>query len=247
MKVNYGIYLGVTSASIAKMEDGLPVILRTNTLKDRMPVCVCINRKRMTQVGDAAYNAHRSEFIKHQNGLESTSTNSFVEFGKTLGTDKSYYSSNANKSFTSTELIAEIIKKLLSFEKNRKVNSTVITIPNGFKINQIDAIIKAGRLAGLEQVEVVQEAIAVGLAYDLDSDNKDGCCLVFDFGRGTFNAALLKVVDGIIQMLDSSGDNFLGGKNLDDEIVDKIIIPHLKENFSLDNLMEDNNKMNILR
>jgi len=57
---------------------------------------------------------------------------------------------------------------------------------------------------------------------------------VFDFGGGTSDSALVKVSDGIIKVIDTEGDNFLGGKNLDEAIVDEIFIPYLKENFSID-------------
>ena len=242
MKVNYGIYLGLTSASIAKMENGIPVILKSNSLKDRMPVCVYFNRKGSIQVGDTAYNAHRTEFIKTQNVGENTSTNSFVEFGRTIGTDMLYHSTNANKSFSSTELVAVVIKALLSFEKSQDINAAVITIPDAFKNNQINAIRKAGELAGLEQIEVVRESIAATLAYGLDSLKNKGFSLIFSFDD-VFNVSLIK--DG--QILDTEGDNYLGGKNLDFAIVDEIILPYIKNNFVINSILADDTKKQNLR
>lgn len=242
MKVNYGIYLGLTSASIAKMENGIPVILKSNSLKDIMPVCVYFNRKGTIQVGDAAYNAHRSEIKNNEKDWGNNSINSFVEFTRTLGTDKLYHSTNANKSFKSEELVAEIIKALLSFEKDQDTNSAVITIPDAFKINQIDSVKQAGRLAGLEQIEVVRESIAATLAYGLDSERKNGFWLEFDFGDGTFNATLLKVEEGITKVIDTEGDNYLGGKNLDFAIVDEIILPYIQENFVINSILADDTK-----
>ena len=52
------------------------------------------------------------------------------------------------------------------------------------------------------------------MAYGLDASSKDGVWLVFDFGGGTFDAALLKVEDGIMKVIDTEGDNYLGGKNM---------------------------------
>lgn len=71
--------------------------------------------------------------------------------------------------------------------------------------------------------------------------------MVFDFGGGTFDAALLKVEEGIMQVVDTEGDNYLGGKNLDYAIVDGIIIPYLKEHFSIDCILADDSKREILR
>ena len=65
-------------------------------------------------------------------------------------------------------------------------------------------------------VELVQEPYAAAIAYGVASSNKNGYWLVFDFGGGTFDSALVKVEDGIIKVIDTEGDNFLGGKNLDE-------------------------------
>lgn len=71
------------------------------------------------------------------------------------------------------------------------------------------------------------------MAYGLSCDNKDGKWLVFDFGGGTFDAALVKVEDGILTVFDTEGDNFLGGKNLDEAVVNKILLPSLREEYDL--------------
>ena len=71
--------------------------------------------------------------------------------------------------------------------------------------------------------------------------------MVFDFGGGTFDAALLKVEDGIMQVFDTEGDNYLGGKNLDYAIVDNIIIPYLQENYAVDGYLQDEEKKEVLR
>jgi len=247
MKVNYGIYLGVSSASIAKMEGGIPVILKSNALKDKMPVCIYFNNKGSIQVGDSAYNAHKRGIINNQRDWSKSANNSFVEFTRTLGTDKTYYSTNANKTFTSSELVAEIIKTLISFEKSTDINAAVITVPDAYKINQIEAVREAGELAGLIQVEIIKESIAATMVYGLDSDKKDGFWLVFDFGGETFDAALLKVEEGIMKVIDTEGDNYLGGKNLDFVIVDEIILPYIKENFVIDSILADHIKKQILR
>ena len=85
------------------------------------------------------------------------------------------------------------------------------------------------------------------MAYGLDSKKKDGFWLVFDFGGGTFDAALLKVEDGIMIVKDTEGDNYLGGKNLDLAIVDKIIMPYFEQNYAIDSILDDDNKKQILR
>ena len=247
MKINYGIHLGKSSASIAKMEAGEPYVIKSDTMRDKLPMCVYFNKKRAVRVGDAAFNAHKIDKLKSQKSWNSSSQNSFTEFTRTLGTDKVYYSSNANKSFSSTELVTEVLKTLISFEKNVNINSAVITVPDSFKMKQIDAIRGAGKLAGLKQVEIVRESFAAALAYGLDSNKKDGFWLVFDFGGGTFDAALLKVEEGIMKVIDTEGDNYLGGKNLDFAIVDKIIIPYIQENFVIDSIIKNQEKFTAFK
>lgn len=85
-------------------------------------------------------------------------------------------------------------------------------MPAAFKNNQIDATRRAGKLAGFSHIEVLQEPVAASMAYGLESKSKNGFWLVFDFGGGTFDAALLKVEDGIMKVIDTEGDNYLGGK-----------------------------------
>lgn len=245
--VDFGIDLGTTNSSISKMENGNPESIRTNTLKDTLPSCVFINRKGAFQIGDAAFNALKIEKLNAMKDWNSDDDNSFIEFKRTMGSDAKKNSSNAKRSFSSIELSAEVLKTLKSFEKDENVNAVVITVPAAFKNNQIDHTRKAGKLAGFQQVEIITEPEAAAWVYGMNADNKDGYWLVFDFGGGTFDAALLKVSDGIRQVIDTEGDNYLGGKNLDEEIVDKIIIPYLEKNYEIGSLLSDDNKNKILR
>jgi molecular chaperone DnaK len=178
--------------------------------------------------------------------MHGSDSNAYLEFKTTMGTDIPYPSSFLNKEFTSEELSAEILLKLKSFVKDENVNSIVITVPARFKVPQNEATIKAGKLAGFEVVELLQEPIAASIAYGLDAKNKDGIWLVFDFGGGTFDVALVKVVQGVMTVIDTAGDNNLGGKNLDLAMVDKLIIPYLDENYSIKSFLKEPKK-EILR
>lgn len=245
-KIDYGIDLGTTNSAISRMENGDVTIKKTDTLKDTMPSCVYINKKKAIQVGDSAYNALKRDQLSSMKSDESSS-NSFIEFKRTMGTDKKYSSSNFEKDLTSEELSAEVLKTLKSFIKDENVNAVVITVPAAFKNNQKEATREAAKLAGFDHIELLQEPVAAAMAYGLDSKKKDGYWLVFDFGGGTFDAALLKVEDGIMKVADTEGDSYLGGKNLDLAIVDEVILPYLQENYSIDSILEDDNKKQILR
>lgn len=235
-KIDYGIDLGTTNSGIARMENGEPIIKKTDTLKDTMPSCINFNKKQSIIAGDGASNTFRSDRLRALKSLKSDS-NTFIEFKRTMGTDKTYSSSNMKKEYTSEELSAEVLKKLKSFITDDEIQSIVITVPAKFTINQKDATSRAAKIAGFEHCELLQEPIAASMAYGLDSTSKDGFWLVFDFGGGTFDAALLKVEDGIMKVIDTEGDNYLGGKNIDYAIVDEILIPDLKGKFKIDSYL----------
>ena len=246
-KIDYGIDLGTTNSAISRMENGEATIKKTDTLKDTMPSSVYINKKKAIQVGDSAYNALKRDKLKAMKTWNDSDSNSYIEFKRTMGSDKSYSSSNLGKDLTSEELSAEVLKTLKSFVKDENVNSIVITVPAAFKNNQKEATREAAKLAGFDHIELLQEPVAASMAYGLDSDKKDGFWLVFDFGGGTFDAALLKVEEGIMKVIDTEGDNYLGGKNLDFAIVDEIILPYIQENFAIDSILADDAKKQILR
>lgn len=246
-KIDYGIDLGTTNSAISRIENGEAVIKKTDTLKDTMPSSVYINKKQATQVGDSAYNALKRDKLSAMKNWDDSDSNSYIEFKRTMGTDKKYFSSNLGKELSSEELSAEVLKTLKSFIKDENINAIVITVPAAFKNNQIDATRRAAKLAGFEHTEVLQEPVAAAMAYGLENKKKDGFWLVYDFGGGTFDAALLKVEEGIMKVADTEGDNYLGGKNLDLAIVDEIILPHIEQNYAIYSILEDDNKKQILR
>lgn len=246
-KVDYGIDLGTTNSAISRIEDGEAVIKKTDTLKDTMPSCVYINKKKAIQVGDGAYNALKRDKLGAMKNWDDADSNAFIEFKRTIGSDKMYQSTNLARELSSEALSAEVLKTLKSFIKDENINAVVITIPAAFKNNQKEATRQAAKLAGFDHIELLQEPVAAAMAYGLSAENKNGFWLVFDFGGGTFDAALLKVEEGIMKVIDTEGDNYLGGKDLDMAIVDEIILPYIEENYAIDSILEDDTKKQILR
>lgn len=247
IKIDYGIDLGTTNSAICRMEKGDPVIKKTDTLKDTMPSCVAVNKKGTLKVGDAAYNEMKSAKRRASKVGKPDASNSYIEFKRDMGTDKTYPCQNLGRNFTPEELSGEVLKALKSFVADENFASVVITVPAKFTVNQKTATMQAARIAGFKQCELLQEPIAASMAYGLSSGSKEGQWMVFDFGGGTFDAALLRVEDGIMQVYDTEGDNYLGGKNLDEAIVDKIIIPYLRQHYSIDGIMADPVKKEVLR
>ncbi|MDR1182910.1 MAG: Hsp70 family protein [Bacteroidales bacterium] len=247
LKIDYGIDLGTTNSAIARMEKGAPKIIKSDVLKDTVPSCVHYNRKQYVLVGDPAMNVMKTDSQRAMKNFRKGETNTFIEFKRTMGTTVIFPSKNMNKELTSEELSAEILKKLKSFVLDENISSIVITVPAKFISPQNEATIKAAKLAGFKQVRLLQEPIAAATAYGLNAEQKDGYWLVFDFGGGTFDAALIKVEDGAMTVKDTDGDNWLGGKNLDEAIVDQIIIPNLQRDYHINSILNDPDKREILR
>lgn len=252
LKIDYGIDLGTTNSAICRMEQGVPVLKKIEVTDDTMPSCVFFNKRGGVVVGASAYRSMKSDKRRASKSWKTEATNTYVEFKRTMGSDKIYHSSNMEKNdkksdYTSEELSAEVLKTLKSFITDENVNSVVITVPAKFTVNQKTATLQAAKLAGFDHCELLQEPIAASMAYGLSSAQKEGIWMVFDFGGGTFDAALIKVEDGIMQVFDTEGDNYLGGKNLDEAIVDKLMIPYLQANYSIEGILADKQKNEVLR
>lgn len=246
-KIDYGIDLGTTNSAIARMENGVPTIKKSDTLKDTVPSCVHFNKRQDILVGDTAFNVMKNDNTRALKTFEAGKTNTFIEFKRTMGTTHTYECSNMSKSFASEELSAEVLKKLKSFIQDENIYAIVITVPAKFLNPQNEATMKAAKLAGFKHVQLLQEPVAAATAYGLTAKNKDSFWCVFDFGGGTFDAALVKSEEGILSVKDTDGDNWLGGKNLDEAIVDQLIIPYLQQTYAIDSILEDATKKEILR
>lgn len=248
-KINRGIDLGTTNSAIAVMENGIPVIKKSSTQKDTTPSVVSINRKGVIHTGDAAVNDLASQIFRVTQSWDgrSASTDGFKEFKRTMGSVKVYRSRNLRKDFTSQELSAEIIKTLAVHAEANDGGSIVISVPAKFDATQKDATVEAARLAGFRHVELLQEPIAAAIAFGVGSAQADGFWLVFDFGGGTFDAALLRVDGGVQQVVDTEGNSYLGGKDIDYAIVDHLLLPHVEKYFNITRIKDSEKKMSMLR
>ncbi|MEM1082756.1 MAG: Hsp70 family protein [Verrucomicrobiota bacterium] len=114
----------------------------------------------------------------------------------------------------STEILREL-KRVAEWRLESKVTKAVITVPAYFNDGQRAATKRAGELAGLEVVRVLNEPTAAALAYGLDKLEEKSRVAVYDFGGGTFDLSILEMQDGVFQVLATRGDTRLGGDDLD--------------------------------
>ena len=252
LKIDYGIDLGTTNSAIARMENGESVIKKTKTQMDTLPSCVYFSKSKKgtsINVGLQAKPKIYSDAITALNKGEYNSEKfGYIEFKRDMGTDMKYSNSRMTKPFYyPEELSAEVLKELKQIINDEEVKAVVITVPAKFTVTQKTATKEAATLAGFEHCELLQEPIAAAMAYGLSSIQKDARWLVFDFGGGTFDAALLKVEDGIMQVFDTEGNNRLGGKDLDNAVIDKILLPALNNEYNLTSYYGEEWKMQCLR
>jgi len=122
-----------------------------------------------------------------------------------------------NRTLTPPEISAAVLKQLKENAEvalGAPVSQAVITVPAYFNDAQRQATKDAGRLAGLEVLRLVNEPTAAALAYGLDK-RKEGIIAVYDFGGGTFDISILRLHDGIFEVLATNGDTHLGGDDID--------------------------------
>ncbi|MBC6990839.1 Fe-S protein assembly chaperone HscA [Hymenobacter sp. BT491] len=126
--------------------------------------------------------------------------------------------------YSPIELSAEILKELRARAEHAlktPVNRAVITVPAYFNDSQRQATRDAGRLAGLEVLRIVNEPTAAALAYGIGlSPDEEKTVAVYDLGGGTFDISILRIQQGIFEVLSTNGDTFLGGDDLDRAIID---------------------------
>ena len=246
-KINVGIDLGTTNSSICVMEKGVPRIVKTDTGKDTMPSCVAMNENGTVMVGDTAYNMLKRYRLDVARKWNYNVPGAYIEFKRTMGTDTIYKCEHPTTQFTSEQLSSLVLKALRDLVTTVPTHSAVITVPAKFTANQKTATLEAAKMAGFEYCELLQEPIAASYAYGLTNGVADGIWMVFDLGGGTFDAALLKVEDGIMQVFDTEGDNYLGGKDIDAMIVERFLIKYLNSTYKISGILDNKIKSRMLR
>jgi len=225
--IDFGIDLGTTNSAVAVLNGVTPEIIKNNEKDaDITPSAVYIDKKGITRRGEGA-----------KNRIPDAEGDVYTEFKRRMGTDYSYKFKSSGQQRKPEELSAEILKSLKGDVQQKTaevLESAVITVPAAFELHQCDATRKAAQLAGLADSPLLQEPVAAALAYGFQTDGKKAYWLVYDFGGGTFDAAIIKAEEGTIHVVNHGGDNFLGGSDIDWAITEELLVPRLLENFDLE-------------
>ena len=139
------------------------------------------------------------------------------------------------QSYSAVQLSSVILRELKSAAElylDRPVEDAVITVPAYFNDTQRQATRAAARLAGLHVLRIINEPTAAALAYGIDQ-KKNGIIAVYDLGGGTFDISILKLRNGVFEVLATAGNTALGGDDIDEAIANKII-----DIYKLDNIQK---------
>ena len=212
--IEIGIDLGTTNSEISIFNNGKVEVVKNTFGSEFTPSVFGVNKAKNEEVGRNSYN----RYFKDSNKDEIL--NNKPEIKRLMGTSDTIYFPRIDKSYNAEEISSKILSALKQDAVRKKqdinTNAVVITIPAYFSTIQAEATKRAGILAGFEYVVLLQEPIAAAISYGFA--NTESCSevwLVYDFGGGTFDSALISSKDKNLSILSHNGDNFLGGKDID--------------------------------
>ena len=237
-----GIDLGTTNSAMAVYENGEAKIIPNKEGKNTTPSVVAFTDKGEVLVGDPAKrqmvtNPEKTIYsVKRIMGLMCNE-----EKAKEAKERLPYHVTDKNgacaveidgKIYTPQEISAKILMKLKEDAEaylGAPVTDAVITVPAYFNDAQRKATKEAGTIAGLNVLRIINEPTSAALAYGLDKKESENIA-VYDLGGGTFDVTILETGDGVVEVLATGGDAFLGGDDFDNRIIDYVVEEFKKEN-----------------
>ncbi len=241
-----GIDLGTTNSLVAFMQGETPVVIPGDDGLNLLPSVVALDSNNHPVVGNAARNAlietpERAVYsIKRLMGRGVEDIQEELKlFPFRLADDlqpgEVLRITLGDKTFTPPEISALILRQLKRNAERyfgESVTKAVITVPAYFNDAQRQATKDAGRIAGLEVLRLVNEPTAASLAYGLDK-KQNGIVAVYDLGGGTFDISILKLHDGIFEVIATNGDTHLGGDDIDNLLI-TIALDDIRGDLALD-------------
>ncbi len=237
-----GIDLGTTNSLVAYMDKGTPRVIAGRNERNMVPSVVAMTDNGLI-VGDSAKehltrNPARTVYsVKRFMGRSLADVQSELAYFPYTLTEQGgvIRFKLGEKTYSPPQISAMILKELkLRAETHlgESITKAVITVPAYFNDSQRQATKDAGMIAGLEVLRIINEPTAASLAYGLQ-EKTQGTIAVYDFGGGTFDISILKLKDGIFEVLATNGDTHLGGDDLDRLIAD-LFIEEIRERHGLD-------------
>lgn len=237
-----GIDLGTTNSLVAYMADGHPLVIPGRNERTMVPSVVAMTDNGLI-VGDSA-----KEHLTRSPERTVYSVKRFM--GKSLEDvqgELAYFPYHmteqggviriklGEKTYSPPQISAMILKELkqrAEVHLGESITKAVITVPAYFNDSQRQATKDAGMIAGLEVLRIINEPTAASLAYGLQQKTQ-GTIAVYDLGGGTFDISILKLKNGIFEVLATNGDTHLGGDDLDRQLAD-LFVKDIREQHALD-------------
>ena len=237
-----GIDLGTTNSLVAYMADGRPRVIPGRNERTMVPSVVAMTDNGLI-VGDPA-----KEHLTRSPERTVYSVKRFM--GKSLEDvqgELAYFPYHlteqggviritlGEKTYSPPQISAMILKELKQRAEahlGESITKVVITVPAYFNDSQRQATKDAGMIAGLEVLRIINEPTAASLAYGLQQKTQ-GTIAVYDLGGGTFDISILKLKNGIFEVLATNGDTHLGGDDFDRQIAD-LFVKEIREQHGLD-------------
>jgi len=241
-----GIDLGTTNSLVAFMQGDTPVVIPGEDGSNLVPSVVALDPSGHPVIGNAARgvllsSADRAVYsIKRLMGRGMEDIQDELKLfpfrlADDLAPGEVLRITLGGKTFTPPEISALILRQL---KRNAEryfgspVTKAVITVPAYFNDAQRQATKDAGRMAGLEVLRLVNEPTAASLAYGLDK-KQNGIVAVYDLGGGTFDVSILKLQDGIFEVVATNGDTHLGGDDIDNLLI-RVALHDIRGDLGID-------------
>ncbi len=248
-----GIDLGTTNSLVAYMKEGVPTVIPGRGGRAMVPSVVAMTDNGLI-VGDSAKehltrNPERTVYsIKRFMGKGLADVqNELAYFPYSLTEQGGVIRIKlGEKSYSPPQISAMILKELKQRAEahlGEAISKAVITVPAYFNDSQRQATKDAGMIAGLEVVRIINEPTAASLAYGLQ-EKTQGTIAVYDLGGGTFDISILKLKNGIFEVLATNGDTHLGGDDMDRRIAD-LFLGEIRERFGVDLLTHPDHMQSV--
>lgn len=225
MKYYIGIDLGTTNSAICSYDGQNTRIWKSPDQTDVTHSAIRIDKRGNRYYGLRAYNQSAAD-----------PDNSATLFKRFMGTSTKISFETSGIEMTPEECSAEILKVLYGYLpeeiRNDPETATVITVPAAFNQMKKDATLQAAKLAGLGKVALMQEPVAAIMSV-MKNAKQEGVFVVYDLGGGTFDVSIAENINGKVNLLSHNGKEMCGGRDMDRMIFNQIVVPWLKNNFSL--------------
>jgi molecular chaperone DnaK len=231
-----GIDLGTTNSCVAIIDGGKPVVIPNTGGYKTSPSMFAISPDGKRLVGhlakrQAITNARNTVYASKRligrrfDSKEMQRATELFPYEIVRGENDDARISIAGKAFTCSEIAGVIVREMKRVAEEylgEPVTDCVITVPAYFNDTQRQCTKDAGRIAGLEVLRIINEPTAAALAYGLGRDTEERIA-VYDLGGGTFDISILELGDGVVEVLATAGDTFLGGEDFDRRLVEHIL------------------------